>query len=158
MKPKLNHAHSSEFFILLSCDFSIWKIWNILRISWKDQDDYKLKNLHHSHHTLLALVAFKKTTAVSFISRILECTLSHSHVNARDIFRLWLNDNAMFYKTLIENNKEIIAHLRDKYFEWCIFKIFQHHQTFVNKSTETKRFCFTDIEINKCFIKHCVIV
>ena len=48
--------------------------------------------------------------------------------------RLSLNDNAMFYKTLIErNNKEIIAHLRDEHLECCIFNIFQHHQTFVNK-------------------------
>ena len=47
---------------------------------------------------------------------------------------LWLNDDAMFCKTLIErNNKEIIAHLRDKHSECCIFNIVQHHQTFVNK-------------------------
>ena len=48
--------------------------------------------------------------------------------------RLWLNDNAMFYKTLFKiNYKEISAHLRDKYFECCIFNIVQHHQTFDNK-------------------------
>ena len=53
---------------------------------------------------------------------------------ARDYFRLWLNDNAMFYKTLFRRNyKEISAHLRDKHFECCIFNIVQHHQTFVNK-------------------------
>ena len=67
--------------------------------------------------------------------------------------KLWLNDNAMFYKTLIEkNNKEIIAHLRDKHFECCIFNIVQRHQTFVNKDRNKEVF-FTDIETNKCFIK-----
>ena len=48
--------------------------------------------------------------------------------------RLWLNDNAMFYKTSFKRSyKEIIAHFRDKHFECCIFNIVQHHQTFVNK-------------------------
>ena len=49
--------------------------------------------------------------------------------------KAWLNYNAMFYKTLIEKkyNKEIIAYLRDKHFECCIFSIVEHDQTFVNK-------------------------
>ena len=34
---------------------------------------------------------------------------------------------------LKRNNKEVIAYLRDKHFECCIFNIVQHHQTFVNK-------------------------
>ena len=58
--------------------------------------------------------------------------------------RLWLNDNAMFYKTLIKkkitNNKEIIAHLRDERFECCIFNIVQYHQTFVNKDRNKEVF------------------
>ena len=58
---------------------------------------------------------------------------------------------------LKRNNKEIIAHLRDKHFECCIFNIVEHHQTFVKK-TDTKRFCFTDMETNKCFIKNCATV
>ena len=60
----------------------------------------------------------------------------HTQINFyHKLVRLWLNDNAMFDKTLIEkNNKEIIiiAHLRDKHSECCIFNIVQH-QTFVNK-------------------------
>ena len=74
-------------------------------------------------------------------------------------FRIWLNDNAMFYETLIEkkNNKEINAHLREKNLECCIFNIVQHHQTFVNKDWNKEVF-FTDIETNKCFTKHCVVV
>ena len=34
---------------------------------------------------------------------------------------------------LKRNNKEVIAYLRDKHFECCIFNIVKHHQTFVNK-------------------------
>ena len=43
-------------------------------------------------------------------------------INIRSsLLRAWVNDNAMFYKSLIEkkNNKEIIVHLRDKHFECC---------------------------------------
>ena len=51
----------------------------------------------------------------------------------------------------------------------CLFVIsfqlmlyIQHRSTSSNiceqNKTETKRFCFTDIETNKCFIKHCVVV
>ena len=34
---------------------------------------------------------------------------------------------------LKRNIKEIIAHLRDKHFEYRIFNIVQHYETFVNK-------------------------
>ena len=44
----------------------------------------------------------------------------------------------------MKSNEDIIAHLRDKHFDRCIFNIVQH-QTFVIK-TKTKRYCFTDIE------------
>ena len=73
-----------------------------------------------------------------FFSKLLYVTIKKPEIkliiSTARLHYLWLNDNAMFYKTLFKRNyKEISAHLRDKHFECCIFNIVQHHKTFVKK-------------------------